>query len=287
MTWSTCAVDRGAHRPASIAMPTAKSANAPPSFASAPCSAGGAREGAAELAQLDRQQRRARARAGDRDERVDRGRGQLVEDHAVAVAGHRVLRVHVDVAQRGGRDRREHVDLGLERAQRRRARSAPRRPRRRGRRRRSPTNWRPRTGSGMSGSGGTCSRRADVEIASGAVRHHSTYALEDLGRPLPRPEHRAGVDLGRGVEDELHRGHDAEAAAAAAQRPEQLGLVVAVGAHDAAVGGDELDREHAVGGEAVAARRASSGRRRACSRRRRRPARSRRAARGRARTPGR
>jgi hypothetical protein len=35
------------------------------------------------------------------------------------VAGHRVLGVHVDVAQGGGRDRAEHVDLGRERAQRR------------------------------------------------------------------------------------------------------------------------------------------------------------------------
>jgi hypothetical protein len=50
-----------------------------------------------------------------------------------------------------------------------------------------------------------------------------------------------------------HRLGDALAeAAAAAQGPEQLGLVVAVGPHDAAVRGDDLDREHAVGREAVA-----------------------------------
>jgi hypothetical protein len=50
---------------------------------------------------------------------------------------------------------------------------------------------------------------------------------------------------------QLDRGDDAEAAAAAAQRPEQVGLVLAVGAHELAVGGHQLDRVHMVGGQAV------------------------------------
>ena len=77
---------------------------------------------------------------------------------------------------------------------------------------------------------------------------------EDLARRAPTARHQpAGVSSLDRVELELHRGHDAEAPAAAAQRPEQLGLVVGVGADVAAVGGDELDRGDAVGGEAVLA----------------------------------
>ena len=71
------------------------------------------------------------------------------------------------------------------------------------------------------------------------------------------------------------RGDDPEGAAAAAQRAEQVGVLAAVGADVLAVGGDELDREHAARGGAVAAAVEGERRRRACSRRRRRPGRSR------------
>jgi hypothetical protein len=50
---------------------------------------------------------------------------------------------------------------------------------------------------------------------------------------------------------ELDRGNDGEAAAAAAQRPEQVRLMFAVGAYEPAVGGHELDRAHVVGGQPV------------------------------------
>jgi hypothetical protein len=56
------------------------------------------------------------------------------------------------------------------------------------------------------------------------------------------------------VEGDLHRGDDAEVAAAAAQRPEQRGVVLGVDAAELAVGGDDLDRQDAVGGQAVLAR---------------------------------
>src|SRR5690606_19485251 len=46
---------------------------------------------------------------------------------------------------------------------------------------------------------------------------------------------------------------DAEVAAAAAQRPQQVGVLVGVGADDAPVGGDQLGREQVVAGEAVLA----------------------------------
>src|SRR3954447_2049234 len=207
---------------------------------------------AAELAQLDRQQGRTGAGPGDRDERLDRGGGQLVEDHAVAVAGHRVLGVHVDMAERRGRDRGERVDLGLERAQRRQHLG----------RRLGVAEVRAVDRDELAAADrlGDVGQRGDLEQSRGRrdrVGRRAApldVALEHLGRVLPRPEHRAGIDLRRGVQDELDRGHDAEAAAAAAQRPEQLGLVVAVAAHEAAVGGDELDRDDAVRREAVPAR---------------------------------
>ena len=55
------------------------------------------------------------------------------------------------------------------------------------------------------------------------------------------------------MQRELDRGHDAEVAAAAAQRPEQLGMLVRGGADRLAGRGHELDGEHVVAGEAVLA----------------------------------
>ena len=77
--------------------------------------------------------------------------------------------------------------------------------------------------------------------------------LQHLLGALEREEERAGHDLGDRVEAELERGHDAEVAAATAHGPEQLGVVVGVDAAADAVGRDELDGEHRVGGEAVRA----------------------------------
>ena len=70
------------------------------------------------------------------------------------------------------------------------------------------------------------------------------------------------------VELDLERGDDPEVAAAAAQRPEQVGLVVGVDAAELAVGGDELDRGDAVRRTGRACGRTSRRRRRASSRRR-------------------
>src|ERR1700722_2486286 len=70
---------------------------------------------------------------------------------------------------------------------------------------------------------------------------------------LHGPEQRPGVDLGDGKELELQCGHDAEGAPAAAHSPEQVRLVIVVGAHEAAVRQDEFDGEDAVGGQAVTA----------------------------------
>jgi hypothetical protein len=53
--------------------------------------------------------------------------------------------------------------------------------------------------------------------------------VEHLGRALPQEDEPAGVDLPDRVERELDRGDDTEVAAAA-QRPEEVGVVLVVGA---------------------------------------------------------
>jgi hypothetical protein len=78
--------------------------------------------------------------------------------------------------------------------------------------------------------------------------------VQHLAGALPRPQHHPGVDAGQRDELELDRGDRGERAAAAAQRPEEVGLGAAVGADEAPVGGDDLDCQHALGGQAVAAR---------------------------------
>ena len=83
----------------------------------------------------------------------------------------------------------------------------------------------------------------------------AAVAVENVGAALDREDEPAGVDLGERVEVELDRGDHAEAPAAAAQRPEHVGVALAVGTDVAsALRGDELDRRHAVRREAVAAR---------------------------------
>jgi hypothetical protein len=77
--------------------------------------------------------------------------------------------------------------------------------------------------------------------------------VHDLAGALPREQQHAGVHLAQGDQLELDRHDGAEAAATAAQRPEQVGVLVAGGADELAVRGHELDGEQAVGREAVAA----------------------------------
>jgi len=75
--------------------------------------------------------------------------------------------------------------------------------------------------------------------------------VQDVRRPLDRPEEAAGVDLGVWVQGELQCGDGSEVAAAPADRPEEVRLVVRVHAEVPPVGSHELGREHAVRGEAV------------------------------------
>ena len=83
-----------------------------------------------------------------------------------------------------------------------------------------------------------------VQLARGGGQELAVHR-QHLGTELDRPERRPcdhGLDL---VQPELEPGHDAEVAAAATQRPEQVGVLVLAGAHELAVG------QHDLGGEQV------------------------------------
>ena len=84
----------------------------------------------------------------------------------------------------------------------------------------------------------------------GHARNPLAPGVQDLGGAIEREEENARVDLADGEQVELERRDDAEVAAAAAQRPEQLGLVVAIGPQEPAIRGHELDRRHAARGQA-------------------------------------
>ncbi len=77
--------------------------------------------------------------------------------------------------------------------------------------------------------------------------------LQHLGRPVDREPEDPGVDLLEREEVELDRGDDPEGAAAAAERPEEVGLVRPVGADEVSRCGHDLDRRHLVGADAVLA----------------------------------
>jgi hypothetical protein len=71
--------------------------------------------------------------------------------------------------------------------------------------------------------------------------------------PLVGEQHHAAVDRAVREQPELERGHHAEVAAAAADRPEQVGVLLGGGTDELAPGCDELDRGDVVGREPVLA----------------------------------
>jgi hypothetical protein len=89
----------------------------------------------------------------------------------------------------------------------------------------------------------------------GCGRRPPLPGLDDGGGEPVRPgEVHVGGDRGRGHGPEDERRHDAEVAGAgAAQRPEQVLVVVVVAGEDAAVGEDDLGPDEVVGGDAVLA----------------------------------
>jgi len=72
---------------------------------------GGAGQRAAQVPDLDGGQQRASVRAGQPDQGVDRGGGEVGQERAGPVKGHRLVGVHVELAERGGRDGREGVEF--------------------------------------------------------------------------------------------------------------------------------------------------------------------------------
>ena len=87
---------------------------------------------------------------------------------------------------------------------------------------------------------------------SGAARATSRHARSTAGGVVVRVEDEGAGDLGpERVEVELQRRDHADAPAAAADRPEQVLVLIAAGGADHAIGGDDLDRAQVVAAQAV------------------------------------
>ena len=210
--------------------------------------------GAAEMPHLDREKRGARLGACSLDDRVDRlrrrpGRAAARRRHPAPRAGGSMCSV---LSSRAGMTP-VRVHRRPERAKRceRRVRLPRARPsvHRLDERERVPAQRLRHLGERREAHDAA----ARASPSSGTVSVHSSQALEHLLRPLDREEEDARVHLGDREEPQLDRGHDREAAAAAADRPEELRVVVRVDAADTAVGVDDLGREDRVRGEAVLA----------------------------------
>ena len=108
--------------------------------------------------------------------------------------------------------------------------------------------------SGMTGSGGTVPSLTTVPSSSGRFGGEVPVEAQHVGGVVGRPEDGSGHH-GRadGVQSEPERGDDAEVAAAASQRPEQIRVFVGGRPDDAALGGDHLGGKQVVDGEPVLA----------------------------------
>ena len=95
--------------------------------------------------------------------------------------------------------------------------------------------------SGTNGIGGQVMTLAMVDELLGRRLGGGDEAGDHVrASPAGRACRRRSADL---VEPELEPGHDAEVAAAATDRPEQVRLVLGVDVQELAVGGDDLGRE--------------------------------------------
>ena len=90
------------------------------------------------------------------------------------------------------------------------------------------------------------SRQADLV---GGVAADGEQCGEDLGGRLAGEEQATTVELHQLHQLHLHAGHDTEVPAASAQRPEQVGVVVGGHPPRFAVGGDDVEPAHPIGGE--------------------------------------
>ena len=119
-------------------------------------------------------------------------------------------------------------------------------------RRRTPTTGWPRTGSGTNVGrrrGDERQRRCPPRRAPSCMksRQNRTTLAGHRGRPH---QHAAEHERPDRVQLEVNGGDDAEVAAAAAEPPEQVGVLGGRRLHDRAVGGDHLGLDEVVAGEA-------------------------------------
>ena len=92
-----------------------------------------------------------------------------------------------------------------------------------------------------------------VELARSG-RQELAVRREHVGAELDRPERRAREHVADLVQPEQERGDDAEVAAAAADRPVKVGVLVGAGAHALAAREHHLGLEQVVDGQAALAR---------------------------------
>ena len=190
---------------------------------------------AAELTDLRREQGGSRFAGRGVDEGVDFLRRQVAEQHAVAVAGG-VVGIHVPMTERDHRHGGERVDVRPESAERRvGAVSLVAEVHGLDHDERPPAEEL-----------GDLRERWDIEhpahgddLIGLLLLRPFAPRLKHLAHVLLRPEHRAGIRDGPPIE--LDRGADSEAAAPATQCPEQVRMLLTIGAHVSAVGRHQLD----------------------------------------------
>ena len=89
------------------------------------------------------------------------------------------------------------------------------------------TGW-PCSCAGTNGSGGAVITAQPVDTSSGAASAQSRQPRRTSGRTIDGEHHQPGEhDRAERMQPELELGHDAEVAAAAADAPEQVGVLVA------------------------------------------------------------
>ena len=113
------------------------------------------------------------------------------------------------------------------------------------------TTWRPRSASRHLRDRRELQQAADGGHLLGGGARPLGPGGEHLGGAVHRPDEPACERLRDRVERDLDGRDDAEAAAAAPERPEQVRVGLGVGPHDLAVGGHDLGGEHARRREAV------------------------------------
>jgi hypothetical protein len=102
--------------------------------------------------------------------------------------------------------------------------------------------------------GRDCHERLKHDQFVGCLGHEVAREAQDVAGAVQGMQHDPGEDVRpERVKLELELRHHAEVAAAAAQGPEQVGILVVARTHEFAFGGDELDRADAVTREPVLA----------------------------------